>query len=302
VPEPRRNIELKAADRNPETTLALALAAGAADRGTLVQRDTYFDVRRGRLKLREQEGAPAELIAYERPDDPTVRLSRYHLIAAPDPETALAGLTATLGVRVVVAKRRRLLLWQNVRIHLDDVEQLGRFIELEAVAAADADLSAERRKVASLQDTLDIREGDLRPGSYADLLATRPDAELVRLSRAAFTRAYAPYSHFHVGAALRTEDGRRYAGANVENAAFPQGQCAEASAIGALVAGGGGRISEVVVTGPHAVAPCGGCRQRLSEFAGPDAVVHLAGPLGVERTVTLGELLPLGFGSGDLPA
>ena len=96
-----------------------------------------------------------------------------------------------------------------------------------------------------------------------------PDAELLALAREAAGRAYAPYSNFPVGAALRTTDGRRYAGANVENAAYPQGQCAEASAIGALVAGGGGRIAEVVVAAPsrELCTPCGGCRQRLREFA-----------------------------------
>src|SRR5689334_369141 len=94
VSQPRRNVELKATDRDPQTTLTVALASGADDRGTLVQTDTYFNVAHGRLKLREQEGMPAQLIAYERPDDPSVRLSRYHLIDVPDPQTALAGLTA----------------------------------------------------------------------------------------------------------------------------------------------------------------------------------------------------------------
>ncbi len=297
---PRRNVELKAVDRDPDTTLAVALAAGATDQGTLVQRDTYFAVPTGRLKLRETEGAPAQLIAYERPDDPEVRLSRYHLVEVADPSATLAGLSTTLGVRVVVSKRRRLLRWQNVRVHLDDVDRLGRFLELEAVAAPGADLRAEREKVDHLREVLDVRDGDLRPGSYSDMLAPQADPELVRLARDAAANAYAPYSGFHVGAAVRLEDGRRFSGANVENAAYPQGQCAEASAIGAMVAGGAGRVEEVVVSGPHAVAPCGGCRQRLSEFGGPDTVVHLAGARGVETTTTLGELLPLGFGAKDL--
>ena len=301
MPQPRRNVELKAVDRDPQTTLAVALAAGARDLGVLVQRDTYFTVTSGRLKLREQEHGPAQLIAYERPDDPDVRLSRYHLIDVPDAATALAGLSATLGVRVVVAKRRQLLQSDNVRIHLDDVEGLGRFVELEAVAAPGADLQAERAKVERLRELLDLRPSDLRAGSYSDLLTPQPDAELLQLARDVANRAYAPYSHFHVGAALRTEDGRRFAGANVENAAYPQGQCAEASAIGALVAGGGGRLAEVVVASAGAVAPCGGCRQRLSEFGGPGVVVHLVGPDRVETSTTLGALLPLGFGAKDLP-
>jgi homotetrameric cytidine deaminase len=205
-------------------------------------------------------------------------------------------------VRVVVHKRRRLLQWENVRIHLDDVRGLGRFVELEAVAAAGADLAGERAKVDRLRSLLDIRDDELQAGSYSDLLAPQPDAELLRLARETSANAYAPYSKLHIGAALRTADGRRFTGANVENAAYPQGQCAEASAIGAMVAAGASHIEEVVVASSHAVAPCGGCRQKLAEFGGPEAIVHLAGAGGVERTTTLGELLPLGFSSGDLPA
>ena len=101
-----------------------------------------------------------------------------------------------------------------------------------------------------------------------------------------------------------SSDLRRYAGANVENAAYPQGQCAEASAIGALVAGGGGEIAEVVVAAPGAelCTPCGGCRQRLREFAPDDAPIHLVDLERVRRTTTLGELLPLSFGPEHLAA
>ena len=129
-----------------------------------------------------------------------------------------------------------------------------------------------------------------------------PTPSSCALAREAAGRAYAPYSNFPVGAAVRTEDGRRYAGANVENAAYPQGQCAEASALGAMVAGGGGRVVEVVVAAPSAeeCAPCGGCRQRLREFAGPDAPIHLADLERVRRTTRLAELLPLSFGPESL--
>jgi cytidine deaminase len=102
-----------------------------------------------------------------------------------------------------------------------------------------------------------------------------------------------------VGAALRDEQGRVHAGANVENAAYPQSQCAEASAIGVLVAAGGRTITEVLVVAderPGVPTPCGACRQRIREFAGLDTPVHLAGLAGVIRTVTLGDLLPLSFG------
>lgn len=299
--EPRRNVELKAVDRDPAATLSAALGAGAADHGVLVQRDTYFGVPLGRLKLREEQPGGATLIAYERPDDPTVRLSRYQLIGVADPAAAHAGLESTCGVRAVVDKRRRLLLLDNVRIHLDEVDGLGCFCELEAVAAPDADLHAERAKVDHLRELLDIRDADLRPGSYADALAPRPDPELLAAARAAMAQAYAPYSTLEIGAALRTDDGRMFTGTNVENAAFPQGQCAEAGAVGAMAAAGGRRIVEVVVASERGIAPCGGCRQRLKEFAAAETVVHLAGSGPVVRTHTLGELLPHAFEQTDVP-
>ena len=128
---------------------------------------------------------------------------------------------------------------------------------------------------------------------------------MIPLAREAMRRAYAPYSKFPVGACLRTDGGRFYAAANVENAAYPQGQCAEASAIGMMVAGGDRRIVEVVVMGGTPgdgmlCTPCGGCRQRLREFCAPDVQIHVCGPEGLRRTVTLEELLPLSFGPENL--
>ncbi len=124
------------------------------------------------------------------------------------------------------------------------------------------------------------------------------------IARAAAVRenAYAPYSDFKVGACLRAESGALYVGANVENAAYPEGQCAEASAIGSMIAGGDARIVEVVVigAGDALCTPCGGCRQRLSEFAAPDTTVHVCGPEGLRRSFKLGELLASAFGPGNL--
>jgi homotetrameric cytidine deaminase len=310
VSGPRRNVELKATDPEPARTLERALALGAADHGVIVQRDTYFRVPDGRLKLREEEPGEAHLIAYARPDDAAVRVSAYRVV--PASEGTREALAETVGVDVVVEKRRRLLLWETVRIHLDEVSGLGAFVELEAVAEPDSDLSRERAQVAHLREALGI--GELREGSYADALRTTlnqgsdpslrvaPDPELLAMAREAATRAYAPYSDFPVGAAVRTEDGRRYAGANVENSAYPQGQCAEASALGAMVAGGGGRVVEVVVAAPseQECPPCGGCRQRLREFTPDDAPIHLADMERVRRTTSLGELLPLSFGPEHL--
>ena len=91
------------------------------------------------------------------------------------------------------------------------------------------------------------------------------------------------------------QSGRIFAGANVENASYPEGNCAEASAIAAMVAAGERQITEalVVAAGERLCTPCGGCRQRLAEFAGPELPIHLCDPQGLRRTVTLGELLPL---------
>jgi homotetrameric cytidine deaminase len=307
--EPARNVELKAHDPDPTRTLERALAAGAEDRGLLRQRDTYFGVAHGRLKLREEDPGGAALIAYERPDEASERVSRYRLVPVPEPEPLREALAAACGIAAVVVKRRRLLLWESVRIHLDEVRGLGSFLELEAVAEPGSDLSRERRQVTQLRELLAIADDALRPGSYADALIAsgsvgKADPELLAMARAAAGRAYAPYSRFPVGAAVRTADGRRYAGANVENAAYPQGQCAEASAIGAFVAGGGGAIAEVVVAAPsrELCTPCGGCRQRLREFAPEHAPIHLADLERVRRTTTLAELLPLSFGPAHLAA
>ena len=125
--------------------------------------------------------------------------------------------------------------------------------------------------------------------------------DLLDAALVAYGNAHAPYSHFHVGAAVCTAGGRIFAGANVENASFPEGNCAEASALAAMVAAGERRIVEVLVVaaGERLCTPCGGCRQRLCEFGSPDTLVHLCDPDGLRRTVTLGELLPLSFSLED---
>src|SRR6202035_1781297 len=142
------NLELKAVDRDPEATLAGCLALGAVDQGVLVQRDTYFGARHGRLKLREEDGSP-ELIAYRRADAEGPTESVY--VVAPVDAAASEALDSALDTVVVVAKRRRLLLWEGVRVHLDDVEDLGMFIEFEAVIPAAGDLSTAHEKVAKLR-------------------------------------------------------------------------------------------------------------------------------------------------------
>ena len=128
------------------------------------------------------------------------------------------------------------------------------------------------------------------------------DRNMLALARDAMARAYAPYSNFHVGAVVKGANGRLYSGCNVENAAYPQGNCAEASAIAAMVLDGETKIAEVLVmgAGEALVTPCGGCRQRIREFAADDVPIHICSPDELRRTVTLGELLPLSFGPENL--
>jgi homotetrameric cytidine deaminase len=304
-----RNVELKARDPDPARTLERALALGADDKGEIQQRDTYFSGARGRLKLREQEtgGSPLwdELIEYSRTDSTDARTSTYRRVPVADVEPLREALDAAYGTLGTVAKRRRLLIWEGVRIHLDEVEGLGSYIELEAVAEAGSDLSAEHDKVERLRVELGIEDDNLIATSYSDLLLTAADGapgtgdgdELMRAADAVMRTAYAPYSQFKVGVALRASDGSIHVGSNVENASYPQGQCAETSAIGALIAAGHTRIAEVAVTAERMdiCPPCGGCRQRLAEFASADTPVHLGRPGGPRQTTTIGELLPLAF-------
>ena len=298
---PRRNIELKASDPDPERSLAVVKGLGAHDRGLIRQRDTYFRVHTGRLKLREEEPGGATLIQYDRVDADEARESQYRLTPIEDAKTLLASLEATLGILTVVEKERHLLLWQSVRIHLDVVTGLGNFIELEGVAAPGSDLAAELERVTRLTEVLGIAPERVLRNSYSDQVVG--SNALVEAAKAVMERAYAPYSRFRVGAALRADDGSIHVGANVENAAYPQGQCAEASAIGAMVAAGRSRITEVAVIsdGDEVCVPCGGCRQRLREFIVPGAEIHLCSHTGARQSTTLDALLPRSFGPEFLP-
>jgi cytidine deaminase len=124
------------------------------------------------------------------------------------------------------------------------------------------------------------------------------DAELLAAAEKVRTKAYAPYSKFQVGTAILADDGNIYVGCNVENAAYPVGNCAEPSAIAAMLAGGAKRIRRVYTTGPGSipVTPCGGCRQRIREFADPDTVIISHGIEGEPLEQTLEQLLPHSFG------
>ena len=129
------------------------------------------------------------------------------------------------------------------------------------------------------------------------------DEDLINAAIAAMCRAYAPYSSFPVGAAILDEDGAIHAGANIENAAYPVGNCAEASAIAAMIMAGRKRIKKIAVAGGDGdllCTPCGACRQRIREFAAADTPVLICGPEGLKQSFTLAELLPASFGPENL--
>jgi cytidine deaminase len=127
---------------------------------------------------------------------------------------------------------------------------------------------------------------------------------LFAAAKAAHANAYVPYSRFRVGAAIRTPEGDVFSGCNVENAAYPQGACAEAGAIAMMALAGRRRIAEILVIGDGEglCTPCGGCRQRIREFAESATPIHIAGPEGLRASFTLGELLPHSFGPENLTA
>lgn len=120
---------------------------------------------------------------------------------------------------------------------------------------------------------------------------------LFEAAKEAMAHAYAPYSKFPVGAAIRAEDGRIYKGANIENIAFPQGWCAECTAIGAMIMGGARKIVEIAVIAEKMAPcpPCGGCRQKIAEFADANTRIYLCDETGIGRTMTMDELLPASF-------
>jgi adenylate cyclase class 2 len=173
MPRKERNLEIKAIDADPEATFAAALELGAQDHGMLRQRDTYFHAVQGRLKLREAPPQPAELIAYARAELAGPKVSLYRVVPVSDHAALTDALADSLGVRVVVEKVRRLLLWRNVRIHLDRVADLGDFVEIEAVATSPGGLEVERDRVEQLRATLGITDERLVAAGYADLLVRR---------------------------------------------------------------------------------------------------------------------------------
>jgi predicted adenylyl cyclase CyaB len=168
-----RNLEFKARLENTDSMLAVARALGAELWGDLRQTDTYFNVPTGRLKLRETAGYQAELIYYERTEESERRESDYFVTPVPDAASALEVLGRALGVRAVVRKRRTLVLLDTTRIHFDNVEGLGHFLEIE-VPVLDDEPTSEGR-LNALISGLGLRWDDCIRRSYLDLL-TEKDA------------------------------------------------------------------------------------------------------------------------------
>jgi len=165
-----RNIELKA--RLTDLGAAREVAEAVATQRLAVQHqvDTYFPCRQGRLKLRQTEGRSAQLVWYARADEPGPKPSRYVLVPVSHPETLKAALTAGFGVYCVVRKRREIFLYHNVRIHLDEVEGLGPFLEFEAVIGPDDDEATGYGRLEALARRFSVAAGQMVSGSYADML------------------------------------------------------------------------------------------------------------------------------------
>jgi predicted adenylyl cyclase CyaB len=166
---PRRNIELKARVASLEHARQIAERLATQRLGRQLQTDTYFHCRNGRLKLREIAGQSSQLIWYARPDVADARACTYYLTPVVDPECLRQALAEAIGIRTVVVKQRDIYLYHNVRIHLDEAEGLGRFVELEAVLGAETDERLAREQLDWLRRQFAIETSDLLTGSYGDM-------------------------------------------------------------------------------------------------------------------------------------
>lgn len=164
----RKNLELKAPLADAAAAEALCRSLGAVDGGLLRQLDTYFGAPRGRLKLRELNGIEAQLIGYVRHEAAAQRYSHFRVVSVADPAGMKALLTETMGLRGTVAKRRRLYLWNDCRIHLDQVEGLGSFVEFEVLSQGDE--ASDRERMAALMGHFGLADHDAIRASYSDLL------------------------------------------------------------------------------------------------------------------------------------
>jgi predicted adenylyl cyclase CyaB len=174
--EARRNLELKARLDSLDTARQIAQRLATEQRRTQVQTDVYFHCRHGRLKLRHIKGSSAQLVSYTRPDQQEISLSRYRLAEVPDAVAVEQALADALGIWLSVRKCREIYMYHNVRIHLDQVEGLGVFLEFEAVLGPTADEPTSQQRLDFLTHQFGIRPESLIEKSYSDMLAAAADA------------------------------------------------------------------------------------------------------------------------------
>jgi predicted adenylyl cyclase CyaB len=170
--QPRRNIELKARIASLDAMREIAHRVATESLGVQIQTDTYFFCREGRLKLREIQQGESQLIWYQRSNCNEPRPSDYRIIPVSDPDGMRAALDGALGRRSVVRKRREIFLFQNVRIHLDDVSGIGQFIEFESVLEKNSDESLGFDQLAYLSKVFGIATSDIVDRSYDDISGT----------------------------------------------------------------------------------------------------------------------------------
>ncbi len=164
------NLELKAHLNSLAEAEKTALSAGAEDKGILLQTDTYFRVPNGRLKLREISGGTAELIQYDRAEDSSERWSAYRKIPVTEPALMKRALAESLGVLAVVHKKRHLFLHRGARIHLDEVEGLGPFLEFEVPSPGGEE---PRALMGELRALFGVSGDAVETGSYSDLILAK---------------------------------------------------------------------------------------------------------------------------------
>jgi adenylate cyclase class IV len=170
-----RNIEIKYRCPDLAAVRTAALSIGATPAAVLDQADTFFRAPTGRLKLREfgDGRTPAELIAYDRADAGATRASDYVIFRTDDAAPLIEALTRSIGTRGVVRKRRELVMWRNVRIHLDRVDGLGDFVELESVIDDEVDEATAKKNLDELIDRCGLSRLEVVPVAYADLLGLK---------------------------------------------------------------------------------------------------------------------------------
>ncbi|XP_077565629.1 uncharacterized protein LOC144181165 [Stigmatopora nigra] len=164
------NVEIKARVSQPLQLAKMASQLSQSEGSVIRQRDTFFHCRRGRLKLRDLTDGSGQLIFYERPDEDGPKLSRYSVVPTSDPSGLEAVLSAALGVKGEVRKERRLFLVGQTRVHLDSVEGLGHYMELEVVMRPQQTLEDGQKVAEDLMDKLGVTKDSLVTGAYVDLL------------------------------------------------------------------------------------------------------------------------------------